>query len=207
MARQVEFKSLRKLRVLRGKEDLTIVGGMIAEENLLAWLAEWSLSKMAWQLWETTDELELKHATTVPTKTEIELMMLERVRLFGEGGDLTVRRDDEHFRWYFIGPKHATVPGGDETPEDFWDDHPQKKLTRFKGQVILWGAWDDKSDQERWVENRVGFAKLAYPEPLHHERHVYAHYWEFLDAGQVAFVWMYKLGPKEEDPLLDEERI
>lgn len=199
MARQVQFKILPKLRVLFGKEDLTIMGGIIAEEHLLAWLAKWSLSQMYWQLWETTDELELKHASPLPTKTALELMMLERVRLFGEGGDLTVRRDDELFRWYFVGPKGVTVPDG---ALDFWKDNPKKKLTRFKGQVILWGVWDSESDKKRWVENRVGFANLAYPELLHGERHVYAHYWEYLDAGQVAFVWMYELGPKCKDPLL-----
>jgi hypothetical protein len=205
MAKKVQFKILPKLRVLFGKEDLTIVGGMIAEKDVLAWLAKWSLSQMPWQLWETTDELDLKHDSALPTLTALELIMLERVRFFGEGGDLTVRRDDEQFRWYFVGPKGVIVPDGALSQDNFWHDNPQKKLTRFKGQVILWGVWDSESDKKRWVENRVGFAKLAYPEPLHGQRHVYAHYGEFLDAGQVAFVWMYKLGPQEHDPLLAEK--
>lgn len=201
----VQFAALAGLREQQGQQDLTILGGMIAEKKLLKWLADCSFDQMPWQMWETTNDFELKHKAPLPKKSEIELMMLERVRFFGEGGDLTLRRDDEQFRWHFIGQKNANVPASNDAPDDFWKEHPKQTFTRFKGQVILWGAWDEINGQERWVENRVGRANLAYPTPLHGQRHVYAHYWEFLDAGQVAFVWMYKLGTGEGDPLLGEE--
>ncbi len=200
---QVQFATLADLRERQGQQDLTIVGGTIPENQVLDWLAKWSFEQMPWQMWETTNEFELQHAAALPTKNKIELMMLERVRFFGEGGDLTLRRDDELFRWYFIGPKNANVPCKKHALEDYWHTHPNKTLTRFKGQVILWGAWEDKFN--RWVENRVGRANLTYPAPLHGELNVYAHYYEFLDAGQVAFVWMYKLGTGEGDPLLGEK--
>ena len=77
----VQFAALAGLRERRGQENLTILDGMIASNELLEWLAKWSFEQMPWQMWETTNDFELKHKAPLPKKSEIELMMLERVSM------------------------------------------------------------------------------------------------------------------------------
>ena len=74
-------------------------------------------------------------------------------------------------------------------------------MDRIEQQAILWGAWRNDA---HWYDNRVGWAKLDYPQTLASTRNVYAHYYEYLDRGRVAFVWIYDLGDKSFDPMIDE---
>lgn len=201
MAEKLIFTSLR--RELKGKDELMIVGGTISEAKVINWLREFK--GMPWRVWEWVNDFRLEHESLTPAfPLAIRLSALERVRLFGDGGDLTVRRDGALFRWHFIGPsgakKEAIIPAGWQSCHDYWDrkENESQKLTCSEQKALLWGAYNQELG--RWYDNRVGFAHLEYPladvESLLQEDkkgHVYAYYREYLDGGQVAFVWMYKL--------------
>lgn len=199
------FGSLR--RELKGKDELMIVGGTITEEKLVTWLVKFSKRQMPWRMWEWVNEFRLEHEDvngSFPLPTRLEA--LERGRLFGKEGDLTVRRDGEFFRWHFIGPhaaeqKDKRIPSGWLSCHNYWEReaHKDKRFACFAQKALLWGAFNQELG--RWYDNRVGFAHLEYPiqevaSLLEEDQkgHVYAYYREYLDAGQVAFVWMYGLG-------------
>lgn len=183
---RLDFSALEALRTACTQADLTIVGGTIQEQDVAAWLNEWNFELLPWQIWEEVSALRLEKGHAMPT----EFGLVERGRLFGEGGDLTLRRDGSLFRWHFIGPKAANVQ---LTPDalDFWQEYPNKMLHRIEQQVILWGVW--RKDLGRWHDNRVGWANLKYPPMLEGKSHVYVHYDEYLDLGRVAFVWLREL--------------
>ena len=198
MAEQpLDFTELLSQRTRCTSADLVIVGGTISEPEIANWLKQWNLRNMPWQLCEWVNDLKLQKSQVLPTTFDL----VERLRLFGYGGDLTVHRDGDTFHWHFIGSLQTKVP---QLPKsrDFWQEHPNKILYRIDQQAILWGAWDEK--RGRWFDNRVGWAKLDYPKELHGKRHVYAHCWEYLDTGRVAFVWMHDLGDKRRDTVIGE---
>lgn len=166
--------------------DLVIVGGTIGEMKAASWLSQWDLQSLPWRLWEEVSALKLEKSSSLP----VDFTLVERGQLFGEGGDLTLRRDGGIFRWRFIGPTTTKVQ---RTPDtlDFWNEYPNTVLHRVDQQAILWGEW--RQDLGRWHDNRVGWANLQYPAELNGKRHVYIHYDEYLESGRVAFVWLRDL--------------
>ena len=111
--------------------------------------------------------------------------MLERGRLFGKDGDLTLRRNGSRFNWSFIGPTGIQAPKGDYDTKNYWSkDNKYKKeaFHQYQEQTLLWGKWDGK----RRSESRVAAAKLNYP--IIGER-IQLDYKIFSHAGQVSFVW------------------
>lgn len=180
------FRNLLTQRTACSRLDLMIVGGTIEEAQATDWLNQWDLGSLPWRLWEEVSALRLEKATSVP----LDFTLVERGQLFGEGGDLTLRRDGSIFRWHFIGPTTAKVQ---KTPDalDFWTEYPNAILHGVKQKAILWGVW--RQDLGRWHDNRVGWASLQYPAELNGKPHVYIHYDEYLDSGRVAFVWLRDL--------------
>jgi hypothetical protein len=118
-----------------------------------------------------------------------------------KGGDLTLRRGEDGFQWWFIGP--AQVKDEDEDKdkdkeeeeygaESFWDTgEPDTKLHRHAESALLWGKYDDQV--KRWYEDRVARATLAYPHLSGNPERVQLNYWSFTNKGQVAFVWLRNL--------------
>lgn len=186
----VDFTLLAQARHAANQQNLAILGGEIAADSVRTWLAGWGLHTLPWRFWETASELQLDEASLPPDNE-----YLERGRLFGPGGDLTLRREGEQFRWWFIGEPTTKRPEQLKAA-DFWATDPTAKLYKVTQRALLWGAWDAKLN--RWYDDRVGFARLNYPPSLQGSERVYAHYREYLNAGQVAFVWMYNLDGKGE---------
>ena len=187
MAEQkLDFRTLPSRRTACSQADLIIIGGTIEEAKAPAWLNQWNLESMPWRLWEEVSALSLEKSTSIP----LDFALVERGQLFGEGGDLTLRRDGDIFRWRFIGPKTANVQ---KTPDalSFWSEYPNTVLHCVEQKAILWGAW--RNDLDRWHDNRVGWANLQYPAELNGKAHVYIHYDEYLESGRVAFVWLRDL--------------
>lgn len=94
-------------------------GGQFPAARLGEFLAAWQLDQrdMPWRLWEWVSEIILAHtddqrtqAQAAPDPTNLD--WLERGRAFGEGGDLSVRRDGDCVYWRFIGAADATLPDG-----------------------------------------------------------------------------------------------
>ena len=88
-----------------GQKDLTILGGRCAETNLNGLLEEWNISEMPFRIWEYCSEIFFEK-NTIPRN----IVLLERGRIFGKGGDLTLRRNGTDFEWRFIGPVCTKEP-------------------------------------------------------------------------------------------------
>lgn len=185
---RLTFSTLQAGRIPCPSGSITIMGGVIAEASLVNWLNRWSLQQMPWQIWERVNAIQMDHSQSLPS----DVSLLERGRIFGDGGDLSMRRDGNTFRWHFVGPTAVQLPIA-PTAHNFWQspDAPTM-LYAVEQQALLWGVWNDES--RCWYDDRVGQAKLCYPAKLHRSERVYAHYREYLDHGRVAFVWMYNLG-------------
>lgn len=183
MANMLNFNELLSQRTRCSRADLTVFGGTIEEQKALAWLSLWDLQLLPWRIWEEVSALRVEKGTLLPQ----ELALVERAQFFGEGGDLTLRRDGDIFRWHFVGPKTAMVH---KTPDalDYWDQPSASTLYRVEQQAILWGVW--RKELGRWHDNRVGWANLQYPAELNGRSHVYIHFDEYLESGRVAFVWL-----------------
>lgn len=178
-----------------GEADLAVWGGVCAEKELTAFLSKWSLNEMPFRIWEYASRVEFKR-DALPDNT----ILLERGRLFGEGGDLELRRDGANFRWRFIGKPGAQPPSGHQpVPDNFWTKNKAVTFHRCDKSALLWG--ERKEDQSRWFDDRVGRALLDYPEPAASAawQRVRICYLMFSRAGRVEFVWLRGLAEWKED--------
>lgn len=170
-----------------GKDNLSLWGGYCAEGNLPDFLRGWSLGSMSYRIWEYASEITFER-DILPAN----VALVQRGRLFGDGGDLELRRDGSGFRWRFIGPAGITPPPGDYKAQDYWESHPDARFHRYEERALLWGQGNGRE----WRDDRVGSARLAYPAK---GKRVQAHYCVFTCAGQVAFVWYTQLSEWKED--------
>ncbi|RME57582.1 hypothetical protein D6779_08390 [Candidatus Parcubacteria bacterium] len=165
-----------------GKESLSIWGGRCAESDLLKFLEQWNnLTQMPYRIWEYASNIVFQKGT-LPK----DAILLQRGRLFGEGGDLEVRRDGQEFAWRFVGPAGEQPPDGEYRAENYWEAHPDTVFFEEKTSALLWGAWQESDDQ--WKDDRVGAAKLDYPDADGWKR-VQIDYTTFSQEGRVCFVW------------------
>jgi hypothetical protein len=166
--------------------DLAIWGGRCAENDLKTFLQQWSLAQMDYRIWEYAGEIAFERDTLPPN-----VALLERGRLFGEGGDLDLRRDGATFAWRFVGPAGAQPPAGDYGAQDYWDSHLQATFYQSKETALLWG--ENKNGE--WYDDRVGAAQLRYPAS---GKRVKLDYKTFSRTGRVEFVWFTGLSEWKE---------
>ncbi|RMD64909.1 TIGR03986 family CRISPR-associated RAMP protein, partial [Candidatus Parcubacteria bacterium] len=161
-----------------GKESLSIWGGRCTENDLLTFLEGWqNLAQMPYRIWEYASNIVFQKGT-LPENA----ILLQRGRLFGKGGDLEVRRDGQEFAWRFVGPAGTQPPDGDYQAENYWETHPNAVFFEEKTSALLWGARQD--GDKRWKDNRVGAAKLDYPDADGWKR-VQIDYTTFSQGGRV----------------------
>ena len=192
MSKRVQFDDIAQMvtQPLVGKDHLSIWGGRCAEGDLLAFLDGWDLSRMPYRIWEYVSDIRFEK-DTLPN----DIVLLQRGRLFGEGGDLEVRRDGEEFAWRFIGkPKMRPPEDYDLEENDFWHRHPDAAFHQYEQKALLWG---EKRENGFWFDNRVAGAELAYPGVA--GKRVQLHYKVFSRAGRVQFVWYTGLSEWKED--------
>lgn len=171
-----------------GRADLSIWGGHCAESELPTFLQGWPLAQMPYRIWEYASEVVFEE-NTLPQY----VALLGRARLFGEGGDLELRRDGSAFAWRFVGSPSLQPPAEDYSAQDYWASHPEVTFHQREETTLLWGEW--KNGQ--WAENRVGAATLNYPVSAKWQR-VQVHYKTFSRAGQMEFVWFTGLSEWKE---------
>jgi hypothetical protein len=165
----------------------TVKGGECPADGVVSWLGELDLSGMDVRIWSFTD-----HCTIGDEGPPSTAEYLERVRLFGAGGDLDVRRDGEVFRWRFVGSsKYA--PEGDELEYPGMDESPVYGRER---EALLWGTRE--GEQRQWFDDRVAGAQLTYlpdPGPLAEgvEERVRIKVREYTQAGRPLAVWLLRL--------------
>ncbi len=151
-------------------------------------LKGWELTHMPYRIWEYVSEISFAQDTLPTNET-----LLEHGRLFGEGGDLTLRRDGAEFRWHFVGEPEMKPPEG-YGDNNFWAVEANKGVIFHKwcNEAMLWGEY--KKELGRWHDNRVARAKLTYPISNGREgERVMINYYTFSQAGQVQFVWFREL--------------
>ncbi len=178
-----------------GEADLAIWGGICAEAELTAFLSKWGLSEMPFRIWEYASRIDFNRGM-LPG----DVNLLERGRLFGEGGDLELRRDGAIFRWRFIGKPGAQSPSGHQPePDNFWAKNKVVTFHCCDENALLWG--ERKENQSRWFDDRVGRALLDYPEPAASAawQRVRIRYWTFSRAGRIEFVWLRELADGKEE--------
>lgn len=188
--RRMDFEELvQEVRQAQsGRTNVSIWGGRCAEGDLLAFLQAWS-TPMEYRIWEYVSEIAFERAA-LPQNAAL----LERGRLFGEGGDLELRRDGPEFAWRFIGPAGAQPPKGNYGAQDYWASHSGEAFHQREETALLWGKWDGS----RWADDRVGAARLEYPAPAGWPW-VQIHYNTFSRAGRIKFVWYTGLSEWKED--------
>jgi hypothetical protein len=175
---------------------VAIWGGTFESRDLERFLASWSLASMPYRIWEYPGDIVFTR-DALPDAGGIS--SLERGRIFGFGGDLSLRRDSDRYHWHFIGQPNTAPPAG-FVLQDFWTDSPEGqrpdfKLRQQRDTALLWGAY--RSDLKSWQDDRVGWAILNYPvsalpaEP--DDKRIQLNYTLFTDGGQVAFVWLQEL--------------
>ena len=169
-----------------GRDTLSLWGGRCAESNLSEFLRQWDLSEMPFRVWEYVSKIAFGQ-DTLPQN----VALLERGRLFGEGGDLELRRDGAAFAWRFVGPAGIQPPTGDYGAQDYWASPPEVTFHQCEATALLWGKWNG----EKWADDRVGAATLDYPKP---GERMQISYKTFSRAGQVEFVWFTGLSEWKE---------
>ncbi len=183
----------------------TIQGGRVDVNGIEGFLAAWDWSQldMPWRIWEWVSDIAFEHQTGMPTPTPGDFRRpawLERVRIFGNSGDLELRRDGAHFLWRFIGQANVVVPLGFENA-DYWQTYPNRVLSCYPRQVLLWGEEIKDgagSPQGVWQEDRVGYARLVYP-MMKGDKRVLLRYNEYLYGDNVEAVWWLGLERWEEE--------
>ena len=133
--------------------ELTVLGGVFSKSQLEDFMS--SLPKnLIWVISEYTDRCTF-------TKNDLpQLNHLERVRFFGEGGDLEIRRDAEEYRWRFIGPPGVSIDCGFPAA-DFWTEGEIPFLREHEEKLYLWQKKDSTKDNYR--QGKIDSAKLNYP--------------------------------------------
>lgn len=196
------------------RDALSIWGGEFNSTELAPFLDAWDLGQrnMPWQIWEWVSKIEIRRQATMknsilPEDSEL----LERGRLFGPGGDLSLRRDGGRFLWHFVGPPQNGLPTGFEWVREgrqaegeggrfeianYWQGRLAGwELQLHAQQVLLWGQENrdpELGPQGTWHDARVGRApRLDYPglsgrDP---QGRVKLCYREYLYADNVEAVW------------------
>lgn len=185
----------------QGPDDLAVWGGAFDATRLDDFLQAWGLprSGMPWSLWQWTDKIHLGHGEGSPG----DLDYLERGRVFGEGGDLSLRRDGDRFLWYFVGEPRTSQPQGFNVA-DYWEGREDKPVRSRQRTALLWGSKEaaELHGKTGWYEDRVGQAELDYPN-INGDR-VQVCYREYLRGGRVELVWLLGLEPAPQ-PAEEEE--
>ncbi len=179
-----------------GQDKLAIWGGRCTEDELLDFLTGWQLKDAPYRIWEYVSEITFDKDSLPKNET-----LLEHGRMFGPGGDLTIRRDGGEFRWHFVGESDMKPPEG-YRDNNFWDAHSDLKFHQWENKALLWGKYAGKNEagEHYWHNDRVARAKLTYPVPDGAEwERVMIKYYTFSQAGQVQFVWFRELTKWEKE--------
>lgn len=172
-----------------GREKLSIWGGRCNEDAVVTLMEKWpALGDMPYRIWEFSSETRFERGT-IPDNYK----WLERARLFGAGGDLSLRREGDEFRWWFVGPTNVRPPDGfDDDDGDFWRAEPDATFYETKETTLLWGERRANGNGQWWFEDRVANADLSYPVDGEPGR-VQIEYLTYSRAGRVEFVWLKRL--------------
>ncbi len=197
-------KELLETDLQYGKGQIHIWGGRIEkneteslEQVVQRFLGAWPLSsqQMPWWILEYADSIKMEKDKSLD---DIRWALLERARVFGPDGDLSLRRDGDVFLWHFISTVFAPPAQTQQQGKDFWIEssdtaaNPSLNLRRQTERALLWGKHRrTEGEQNYWHDDRVGRFELQYPHEAAERLEV--EYDVFTDGGQVSFVWWKEL--------------
>lgn len=160
--------------------QLHILGGQMTEGQLNAFLQVWqgkSTSDFAWAMIETVDKFDVCKINSTLGEFIDDVTLLERIRLFGETGDLDVRRNGMQFHWRFIGNKTAVLPNLTSfSAVDFWQAAPHTTLREVTRSYYQWRE-QDKRVNAQWAAT-IGLSSAG----------MWLKQKQYLENGRVAFV-------------------
>lgn len=171
-----DAKALLKTAV--SPQQLHIWGGSIDETNLKPFLQSWDNAKatLEWAMIEEISRfytIDLTHFTDVLANG---LNLLERARLFGEYGDLSLRREGQTFSWSFIGDTSQPWPPKPAETADFWQQHPRTILREVERTYRQWEP-EDKRVNPDW-HKQIGLTGKQLELVQKH----------YIENGRIAFV-------------------
>jgi hypothetical protein len=183
-------------------KEPAVWGGVCPEAQafdlITAWLEE---RDIPYRIWEMASEISFEKGSILNCE---EFKWLERARLFGAGGDLSLRRDHQQFRWWFVGPASANLPGmlteaqiekqKGLTCHNFWEAEPNAVFNQETGTALLWGEQQQGQvalipGQSRYFEDRVASANLSYPVTENWQR-AQVVFNTYSRAGRIEFTWL-----------------
>ncbi len=194
----------------------TIWGGQFEANWLTEFLEAWNLAvrDMPWRVWEWISDLKMDHVAPGIAGLPGNPHLLERGRLFGTDGDLSLRRDGERFLWNFVGRRDTTLPqrlhwegpvkessaekdvGSRFAVADYWAYHPQAFLSGRRRVVLLWGKerYHNGNPMGTWHDDRVSNVKhpLVYP-TMSGKNRVRLSYCEYMRGDVIEAVWWLRL--------------
>ena len=181
------------------QNDLVIWGGKFAAltADLQTFLEAWNnnAALFEWSLWEFTSRFEVQYRKgaskiSPPQNIPDQLVHVERVRLFGEKGDLDIRRDMEHFHWRFIGdpfdPPTTKPDLSAFNPQDYFERNPDDSFRKLEKSYYLWRYYLGHPDEPEvrlntmWIEE---LAKAGLPTVDN-----YLKQYHYFHKGELAFV-------------------
>ena len=133
------------------KRSSAIFGGYCAEKDLIGFIPQWKVT-FPFRIWEYVSEICFEKGKDIPEN--INVTLLERGRLFGEYGDLSLRRTGDGFNWTFIGPVGTQVPKGNYGTQSYWEEqkdhnneheHNAKIFHQYKEKVLFMGRMEWKT--------------------------------------------------------------
>ena len=177
-----------------GPEQLSIWGGRCDKNTLPILVKKWlAKSDLPYRIWHCSSKITFGIEASPPQ----EMNWLERARLFGGDGDLSIRREGGEFRWWFVGPASTDPPEEFDSDEaNFWKAEPEAKFYENAETSLLWGERRADGDEQWWFEDRVANADLTYPVDGTPGR-VQIEYKTYSRAGRVEFTWLTKLSKWE----------
>jgi len=191
-------KKLDNLQTITAKK-LLIWGGSFQEAELAEFIKVWegSQAHFSWQMWEAVSRFDLvrsRSQTVLRPPAGNRFDDIERIRLFGNKGDLLIRRDADWFAWRFIGD-----PVGDGEAawpmlikkyemKDYADSHGDNLFYWQDVSYLLWHR-DEKEQRVStlWADARN--ANLTKQEKYLNQRH-------YMRQGRIEFVRYLNIGEK-----------
>ncbi len=161
-------------------------GGRILMTDLDGFLAEWrsQMDNMPYRIWEYMDRVDFERNTLPQPGSPLEIG-----RLFGHGGDLSLRRREKYCYWRFVGPGGTCIPEGFNA--SFVATEELATLRQRKAAFLLWGKKiKDESKILQWDEPRVGASCLKYPwegNPVPERVHICCN--QYSTNGRMRYVW------------------
>lgn len=173
---------------MSSSNDLVLFGGEGLDWARLSWDAE----SMPYMMVETAEQDD-QGIQFLPSDANFNWgLTILRLHLFGTGGDLLIRRDEDRMYWRFVGERGMYERLGLQGVGFSGELRNGKQVTS-----LLWGKYEDER-RDRY-EARMGKASLKYPVVSAETERVEIHALEILDdMGKIVTHWTFGLGVYKE---------